>query len=256
MSHDRADDVDGIRVLSAGAVESLVAALASRVEAENGVRLHISIARSRVVKQRASAGTDADIVITTQAAIDELRAERVVLGDSVATLAQSSIGIAIRSGSAAPDLRSTADFTRLLRNVRSIAYADPDTGSPSGRYFTELLARLGTRLNDRTLTEDQLHAMVRDELAKIVDAQHLVLSRDERMHILREVADDALGLGPLQRLLEDRTITEIMVNGPSTIYVERGGVISRTPFRFNDEEHLRRVIDRIVARVNRALESR
>jgi ABC-type molybdate transport system substrate-binding protein len=74
MPHDRADGVDGIRVLSAGAVESIIDALRRRFEAECGIPLRVTIARSRVVKQRASAGTDADVVITTQAAIDELRA--------------------------------------------------------------------------------------------------------------------------------------------------------------------------------------
>jgi pilus assembly protein CpaF len=122
------------------------------------------------------------------------------------------------------------------------------------RVMRELLARLGTRLNDATLTENQLHGLVREEMAKIVDAQNLLLSADERQRLLQEVGDDALGLGPLQRLLNDPAITEIMVNGPETIYVERGGMISRTPVRFTDEEHLRRVIDRIVARVGRRID--
>lgn len=143
MPHDRADDGDAIRVLSAGAVESIIKALAFRFEAESGIRLHVTIARSRVVKQRASAGTDADIVITTQAAIDELCGEGVVLGDCIATLALSSMGVAVRSGDPIPDLASSDDFIRLLRDARSVAYADPDTGSPSGQYFTQLLARLG-----------------------------------------------------------------------------------------------------------------
>jgi pilus assembly protein CpaF len=127
-------------------------------------------------------------------------------------------------------------------------------GDVKSRVMTELLARLGTRLNDITLTEDQLHAMVREEMAKIVDAQNLRLSTEERQRILAEVADDALGLGPLQRLLDDPTVTEIMVNGPATIYVERSGVLSRTALRFSDEEHLRRVIDRIVSRVGRRID--
>jgi pilus assembly protein CpaF len=122
------------------------------------------------------------------------------------------------------------------------------------RVMAELLVRLGTRLNDSTLTEEQLHGMVRAELAKIVDDQNLLLAPEERQHILEEVGDDALGLGPLQRLLNDPTITEIMVNDHATIYVERLGVISRTPFRFADEDHLRRVIDRIVARVGRRID--
>lgn len=144
--------------------------------------------------------------------------------------------------------------TAILREtipprVQSEAVADVKS-----RVMNELLVRLGTRLNDSTLTEEQLHGMVRDELAKIIDAQNLMLAPDERQHILRDVTDDALGLGPLQRLLEDSTITEIMVNNHATVYVERAGVISRTPFRFSDEEHLRRVIDRIVARVGRRID--
>jgi pilus assembly protein CpaF len=122
------------------------------------------------------------------------------------------------------------------------------------RVMEELLARLGTRLNDPTLTEDQLHGMVRDELARIIDGQNLHLTTDERQQLLQSVTDDALGLGPLQRLLDDPTITEVMVNDYSTIYVERGGVISRTPFRFVDERQLRRVIDRIVAKVGRRID--
>lgn len=143
MPHDDADDVGGIRVLCAGAVESIVDALASRFGAESGIAVHVTIARSRVVKQRASAGTDADIVITTQEAVDELRSDGAVLGNSVATLALSSIGVAVKDGAAVPDLASTDDFIRLLRNARAIAYADPETGSPSGRHFAEVLARLG-----------------------------------------------------------------------------------------------------------------
>jgi molybdate transport system substrate-binding protein len=143
MPQDRADDLDGIRVLSAGAVESVITAIGRRFESECGIRLHVAIARSRVVKERASAGTDADVVITTQAAIDELSAEGAVRGGSSAALALSSIGVAVRDGAAIPDLASTADFIRLLRNARTIAYADPATGSPSGQYFTALLGRLG-----------------------------------------------------------------------------------------------------------------
>ncbi|HJR90443.1 MAG TPA: CpaF family protein, partial [Aeromicrobium sp.] len=122
------------------------------------------------------------------------------------------------------------------------------------RVMAELLARLGTRLNDTSLTEEQLHAMVRSELAKIVDDQNIRLAPEERHRILQEVGDDALGLGPLQRLLDDPTITEVMVNDHLTIYIERSGLISRTALRFTDEEHLRRVIDRIVARVGRRID--
>ena len=97
------------------------------------------------------------------------------------------------------------------------------------RVMNELLARLGTRMNDISLTEEQLHDIVRDELGKIVDAQNLLLAPEERRQILQEVADDVLGFGPLQRLLDDATVTEIMVNGPDTIYVEQHGKLDAAP---------------------------
>ncbi len=133
--------------------------------------------------------------------------------------------------------------------VPSDAFADVKT-----RVMNELMSRLGTRLNDTTLTEEQLHALVIEELAKIVDDQNLKLAPEERAYLRKEVGDDALGLGPLQRLLDDPSVTEIMVNGHATIYVERGGVLTRTPLRFADEGHLRRVIERIVSRVGRRID--
>lgn len=195
MPHDRADDIDGMRVLSAGAVESIVEALASRFEADSGIRLHISIARSRVVKQRASAGTNADIVITTQAAIDELRAEGAVLDDSIATLALSSIGVAVRNGGVIPALASTDDFTHLLRNARAIAYADPDTGSPSGRHFTELLARLG--------------------LADTVAGKAIVVGpgRNGTVVVAEAVADGRAEIG-IQQIAEILHVPGVVVAGP------------------------------------------
>jgi pilus assembly protein CpaF len=122
------------------------------------------------------------------------------------------------------------------------------------RVLSELYERIGSRINDPALTEAQLLVLVRSELAKIVDDQRLVLASSERHTVLQELEDDALGLGPLQRLLEDRTVTEIMVNGHDTIYVERDGGITSSGLRFADEEHLRRVIERIVARVGRRID--
>ena len=159
----------------------------------------------------------------------------------------------------AQQLAETESDTSVLRPPATpslaVSKAPADAvADMKSRVMTELLHRLGTRLNDSSLTEEQLHGLVRNELAKIVDDQNIRLAPEERHRILQEVGDDALGLGPLQRLLDDPTITEIMVNDHSTIYIERSGMISRTALRFTDEEHLRRVIDRIVARVGRRID--
>ncbi|KGH47263.1 MULTISPECIES: CpaF family protein [Modestobacter] len=117
-----------------------------------------------------------------------------------------------------------------------------------------LFERMGSRMNDPSLSEDQLRAIVLGELDEVVEEESVPLSSDERQRLTAELADDVLGYGPLQRLLDDPAVTEIMVNGPDSIYVEQHGRLSRTASRFTSEEHLRRVIDRIVSRVGRRID--
>lgn len=117
-----------------------------------------------------------------------------------------------------------------------------------------LFSRIGARLHDASLTEQQLHAVVREELGAVVEAEQAPLTPDERQRLMSEVQDDVLGLGPLQRLLDDDSVTEIMVNGPGTVYVEQGGRLQRSPVQFTSEQQLRRVIDRIVTRVGRRID--
>jgi pilus assembly protein CpaF len=127
-------------------------------------------------------------------------------------------------------------------------------GQLKERAGNALYERLGTRLNDATLSEEQLHALVREELAKVVDEEDVPLTPEERQRLFHDVSDDMLGYGPLQRLLDDSSVTEIMVNGPEMIYVERDGKLSRSSARFTSEDHLRRVIERIVSRVGRRID--
>ncbi|MCZ2814845.1 CpaF family protein [Modestobacter sp. VKM Ac-2984] len=117
-----------------------------------------------------------------------------------------------------------------------------------------LFERMGSRMNDPSLSEDQLRTIVLGELDEVVEEESVPLSSDERQRLTAELADDVLGYGPLQRLLDDPAVTEIMVNGPDSIYVEQHGRLSRTASRFTSEEHLRRVIDRIVSRVGRRID--
>ena len=122
------------------------------------------------------------------------------------------------------------------------------------RATDELFKRIGTRINDSSVTEDQLHGLVREELIQIIDEEQLLLTVDERNRLLQDIEDDALGLGPLQRVLEDESVTEVMVNGHDTIYVERDGKIQRSALRFASEQHLRRAIERIVSKVGRRID--
>ena len=117
-----------------------------------------------------------------------------------------------------------------------------------------LTDRIGTRINDARLSEQELDAAVRRELASIIDERGARLTEQERINLIRELADEALGLGPLQALLDDPTVSEIMVNGPDHVYVERRGRIQRVTTGFRSEDRLRRVIERIVSRVGRRID--
>ena len=117
-----------------------------------------------------------------------------------------------------------------------------------------LYERMGARITDPTLSEQQLHTLAREELATIIAEQATMLTDQQRRILIEDVADDALGLGPLQRLLDDPSITEVMVNGHDHIYVERNGHLLRSSTSFRSEERLRRVIERIVSRVGRRID--
>jgi pilus assembly protein CpaF len=122
------------------------------------------------------------------------------------------------------------------------------------RAAVALFERMGGRFNDSTISEQDLRAAAREELTKVIDAEQVPLSAEERTRLIRDVADDVLGYGPLQRLLDDPEVTEIMVNRMDQIYVERKGKLVLTGSRFSSEDHLRKVIERIVSRVGRRID--
>jgi pilus assembly protein CpaF len=122
------------------------------------------------------------------------------------------------------------------------------------RAVEELFRRIGSRINDSSITEAQLRGHVRAELVQIIDEEQLLLTTDERNRLIQDIEDDALGLGPLQRVLDDPTVTEIMVNGFDRIYLEREGKLALSSLRFTSEQHLRRAIERIVGRVGRRID--
>ena len=91
-------------------------------------------------------------------------------------------------------------------------------------------------------------------LNHIISREGPVLSSSERAHLVRRVVDEALGLGVLEPLLADASITEIMVNGPDSIFVERAGRVEQLPLRFASEDQLMQTIERIVSTVNRRVD--
>ena len=123
-----------------------------------------------------------------------------------------------------------------------------------GRVHQALIESLGPRLYDPHLPEAELAAQVRTTLQQTIDAEQSPLSHDDRTRIAQEVSDEILGHGPLEPLLRDPEVSEIMVNGAASIYVERAGKLYPVDAHFTGEPHLRRVIDKIVGRVGRRID--
>ena len=117
-----------------------------------------------------------------------------------------------------------------------------------------LFAKLDQSGGSDSGSEDELKAMARKELAEIIDRQEVPLSAEERSRIVDEIARDVLGYGPITPFLDDPDVSEIMANNTDGIFVERNGLIELTDARFADEDHLRRVIDRIVDAVGRRID--
>jgi pilus assembly protein CpaF len=117
-----------------------------------------------------------------------------------------------------------------------------------------LFERMGSRITDSSLEDEELHKFVRDELKIVVDEEQVPLSTSERQRLMREIIDDVLGHGPIQRFLDDPSITEVMVNRFDQIYVERQGRLQMTDTKFTSDDALRRVIERIVSKVGRRID--
>jgi pilus assembly protein CpaF len=131
----------------------------------------------------------------------------------------------------------------------------PDRSSEVHDRVQELLVEaLGPRLYDDALSDGELRELVHTRLRELLDEEGLALSAQEKAHIIQQIGDTVLGLGPVEPFVRDPDVTEIMVNGPGAVYVERGGKLHLTDAAFRSEEDLRRTIEKIVARVGRRID--
>jgi pilus assembly protein CpaF len=151
---------------------------------------------------------------------------------------------------------------RLIRETVGGPAAGNGNGQEnSGHSFQEMKSRLHRALINRmdltklaALTQEQVHAEV-SRLAESVLAQEAMpLSTSERDRLVNDVQHELFGLGPLEPLLADSTISDILVNSHGTIYIERHGKLEVTSVAFKDDEHLMRVIERIVSSVGRRID--
>jgi pilus assembly protein CpaF len=121
------------------------------------------------------------------------------------------------------------------------------------RIHLNIIEDLGRQLFNADVDQVELKAKVTAEIVARL-AQETALAREDRVKLAADIADDTLGHGPLERLLADDTVSEIMVNGPSDIWIERDGKLLETHVRFSDESHLRRIINKMVATVGRRID--
>jgi pilus assembly protein CpaF len=131
---------------------------------------------------------------------------------------------------------------------------DPVIDELRQKIHGHLIEELGPILYDKRLSEDELRRRVQDQLQAALAKEKAPLSAADKAQLVQDVSDDILGYGPIDQLLGDADVTEVMVNGPDKVFVERHGKIESTGTTFVDETHLRRIIDKIVGQVGRRID--
>ena len=133
--------------------------------------------------------------------------------------------------------------------------------SAKAEEFDQLKRKIHTKLVDKLdlnkvgeLQGDVLRREIRLVVEHLCDTEETFLNRSERERLIEEVLDETFGLGPLEFLLKDHTISDILINGPKNIYVERRGKLEKTQVEFRDNAHLLQIIDRIVSKVGRRVD--
>jgi len=153
----------------------------------------------------------------------------------------------------------TSNQTTKLQSLQARRVAAPGATAQKDTYYD-----LKSRVQNRLLAEldpsmdiskvNEVRTTIQELFEQVLAEENIVLSRPERHRLYEQISAEILGLGPLQPLLEDESITEVMVNGAKNIYIERSGKIHRVPFTFESDEHVLRIIDRIVAPLGRRID--
>ncbi|MGH3037676.1 MAG: CpaF family protein [Gaiellaceae bacterium] len=137
------------------------------------------------------------------------------------------------------------------------AQPEPRNADPYAELKTRVhhacIAKLGPELFSAQTNEDLTERVLRAVTEQLA-LDRTPLTREERRQVVREITDDILGYGPLEPFLRDESVSEVMVNGPDRIYVERSGKIETTSSNFVDDAHLLRIIDKIVSQVGRRVD--
>jgi pilus assembly protein CpaF len=146
-------------------------------------------------------------------------------------------------------------MTRMANSGANVANRDRELE------FEKLKQRIHSKLVDKLdlshvgdLEGEVLRREIRLVVEHLCDTEDTFLNRNERDRLIDEVLDETFGLGPLELLLKEPTVSEIMINGPKNVFIEHGGKLEKTAVTFRDDKHLMQIIDRIVSKVGRRVD--
>ncbi len=151
--------------------------------------------------------------------------------------------------------------SRIIDRVRNAQQNSGGESSADPQQYATIKHELHAEIVDaidfeqiQRMPKEQLTARLQGQLRDMIEARSVMLNRSERERMVSEIVDEILGLGPLEPLLADPDITDILINGPKTIYVERGGKLQAVETTFDDDAHLMHIIDRVVSSVGRRID--
>ncbi len=150
--------------------------------------------------------------------------------------------------------KATSTSSVPTHSGSATAMSTVDTKKLRDAVHAELLEQLGSDLYGMEISRDDLSKRVLSALQDVINRDSVPLGGVERTRLAQEISDDILGYGPIEPLLRDADITEVMVNAPDAVYVERAGRLELSSAKFADEMHVRRTIDKIVSRVGRRID--
>ncbi len=137
-----------------------------------------------------------------------------------------------------------------------VAVAQTPANNPAllelrARAHQHLTEKLGPVLFDKRMSEDDLRRRVVEQLQETLAHERTPLSATEKAELIQDIVDDVLGYGPIDQILKDDTVSEVMCNGPDQVFVEQNGRLVKTDIKFLDDNHLQRIIEKIVTEIGR-----
>lgn len=148
-------------------------------------------------------------------------------------------------------------FTKTQRDEQTESYQT----SYENPYIDELVEHYKTRLLRETnleqltgMSQGEMRLSIEKIISQFMTEEKVVIPRHEKVMLLTRLIDESVGFGPLEPLLSDPDITEILINGPSEVFIEKNGQLEKTETKFKDENHIRHVIDRVVAPLGRRID--